>query len=115
MLKVQNVYWKNGRGFSLTDVSLTLHGGTLTALMGANGAAHDPLTVGFTGGDGIQSHLHVVTGGCKHLGGFLLAGRALALDIAVIHAGGIDGFVRKNVICERSYVGFLLKSTFAGV
>jgi iron complex transport system ATP-binding protein len=43
MLEVQSVYWKNGRGFSLTDISLTLHGGTLTALMGANGAGKSTL------------------------------------------------------------------------
>ena len=43
MLSLRNVYWKNSRGFALTDITFTPEKGKVTALMGANGAGKSTL------------------------------------------------------------------------
>jgi len=61
MLTLQNVCWKNNRGFSLQDISFTLQPGTLTSLMGANGAGKSTL-------------LRLICGELRPLSGCILLG-----------------------------------------
>lgn len=49
MLALQSVSWKNSRGFSISQVSLALDPGRITALMGPNGAGKSTLLRLMTG------------------------------------------------------------------
>ena len=49
MLTLQSVSWKNSRGFCLSEVSLSLEPGRITALMGPNGAGKSTLLRLMTG------------------------------------------------------------------
>lgn len=49
MLTLQSVCWKNSRGFCLSEVSLSLEPGRITALMGPNGAGKSTLLRLMTG------------------------------------------------------------------